>query len=28
LLVYTFDPGQSLPIKKEVLSVEIEAVNA
>lgn len=28
LLVYTFEPGQSLPIKKEVLSVEIEAVNA
>ena len=28
LLVYTFKPGQSLPIKKEVLSVEIEAVNA
>jgi len=28
LLVYTFEPGQSLPIRKEVLSVEIEAVNA
>ena len=28
LLVYTFEPGQSLPIKKEILSVEIEAVNA
>lgn len=28
LLVYTFESGQSLPIKKEVLSVEIEAVNA
>ena len=28
LLVYAFEPGQSLPIKKEVLSVEIEAVNA
>ena len=28
LLVYMFEPGQSLPIKKEVLSVEIEAVNA
>ena len=28
LLVYTFEPGQSLPIKKEILSVDIEAVNA